>query len=118
MKKNERSLRMSLAGAAISVVLGAGVGFAHAQGPVWLSGPSVATLGAKANFSGGNLPPGTVVRVLVQEAGAASHQSDVLVAPDGTLSYEVNPSIEGEHSVSVLDASGQALATARLNVMR
>ena len=68
--------------------------------------------------SAGNLPPGAVVRVVVQEAAAASHQSDVLVAQDGTLSYEVNPSIEGEHSVTVLDASGQALATARLNVMR
>ncbi|MDX9884191.1 hypothetical protein [Thauera sp.] len=116
--KKELSLRMSLAATAFSVVLGGGAGFAHAQGSVWLSGPSVATLGAKANFSGGNLPPGAVVRVLVQEAGAASHQSDVLVAPDGTLSYELNPSLEGEHSVTVLDPGGQTLATARLNVMR
>lgn len=116
--KKTLNLRMSLAATALAVLIGGGAGFAHAQGPVWLSGPSVATLGAKANFSAGNLPPGAVVRVLVQEGGAASHQSDVLVAPDGTVSYEVNPSIEGEHSVTVLDASGQALATARLNVMR
>ncbi|HAF55124.1 MAG TPA: hypothetical protein DCL01_07890 [Thauera sp.] len=116
--KKELSLRMSLAATALAVVLGGAAGFVHAKGPAWLSGPSIATLGSKASFSAGNLPPGAVVRVVVQEAAAASHQSDVLVAQDGTLSYEVNPSIEGEHSVTVLDASGQALATARLNVMR
>lgn len=118
MNKTELNVRMSLAATAFAVLIGGSAGFAHAQGPVWLSGPSVATLGAKASFSAGNLPPGAVVRILVQEGAAAAHQADVLVAPDGTLSYEVNPSIEGEHSVTLLDGSGQALATARLNVMR
>ena len=116
--RKELSLRMSLAATAFSVVLGGGIGVAHAQGAAWLSGPSVATLGAKASFSAGNLPPGAVVRVRVQEGSAASHQADVVVPPDGTLSYEINPSLQGEHNVTVLDASGQALATARLNVMR
>lgn len=116
--KNRFSLRRSLAATAFAALLVGGVGLVHAQEPVWLSGPSVAALGAKANFSAGNLPPGTVVRVRVQEANAASHQSDVLVAADGTLSYELNPSLEGQHSLSIVDASGRELATTQLNVMR
>lgn len=116
--KKQLSLRMSLAATACAAVLGGAMGVAHAQGPAWLSGPSIAVLGAKASFSAGNLPPGAVVRVRVQEANAASHQADVLVAADGTLSYELNPSLEGEHSLTVLDASGQTLAATRLNVTR
>ncbi len=91
--------------------------FAQVDEP-WFSGPSILTLGNSATFNGANFTPGTVVRVQTEEQGVAANVIYVTVNEDGTISYEVAPSLEGRLTLSVFDSSDNKIASANGTVVK
>ena len=82
----------------------------------WLSGPSVIALGTTVTYSAGNLTPNTLVRVQTKEEGSPAYDDYVMVSEDGTLSHTVDPSLDGQLGLSVLDSSNNELATTNVIV--
>lgn len=85
--------------------------FAQVSEP-WFAGPSNLSLGTAATYNGGNFTPNTVVRVQIQQEGAAPYDNYVQVNDDGTVSQEIEPTLEGRLTLSVFDSGNKKLATA------
>lgn len=91
--------------------------FAQADNPS-LSGPSIVPLDSKATFNGTNFPPRATVRVQTHEDGAAPYHVFLVVDDKGSLSHEIEPSLDGPLSLSVFDTNENEIARANAFVTR
>ena len=98
-----------------AVFAAAFVGVAHAQ-VVSLAGPSTVAVQQEGEFRGANYSPNTWVMVVAKSADGLEQAQQVIVSDSGTMAYVFRPVTEGLYVVTVMDASGNELASATVAV--
>lgn len=83
---------------------------AFADGP-WLSGASTIAIGEKATFSGGGFTPGQALTLQVTDAQGGVYTQPVVANAEGAVTYEAAPTVDGFYTLTVVDSSGNTLAS-------
>ena len=86
---------------------------AMADGP-YVSGPSIAKLSQAVTFIGRSFAPNLPITVMLTRPNGTASAFGAVTAADGSFSYTLVASQQGQHDIKVADSSGRALASATL----
>lgn len=84
----------------------------------YLSGPSSAAASQTIVLSGGNYPPNSALTVKVSDSAGNEYSASIMSTADGTVRYEVVPSVEGMYSVKIFDSQQKVMSSANFGCYR